>query len=393
MICPGTAVPAKLWHRGSAGCRCSRLRRHCRRAEGAWAKRCTTASPKCLNKPGGQPGTACLRRNRTSTFPWGWMGGRNGFGSMPTEASSGVQRSLPPKPTRPDTPRLALEKAACGSRFELPSKPSQRTLEEESLPSASPPGTGCVRLGKWPSSPNSPAPRASRNLVCLAPTEGEGRGDRRDNRETSSRLNPAPPGDTFAVFMAKFTSPTPRRSPRPVPAVELRRRPVVRHPAHRSDGLLWSGDHVRGQIQLQPPSCRAPRGSLSFDLKPHEARTSSSRFRMSSSLNPTNAPRSSSSPSTRAQAMADYWRQRLNASATLISPNRCSTSSTARTPCTCSSTASANRTATAALRASAHSLRRVRQRVVHDGRRSRTPRLPSGSPRLASTPGSITRAP
>ena len=112
-------------------------------------------------------------------FPLGLDGGRQRFrlhanGSIDFRSNDHYLRSRPGQ----DTPRLALEKPEVGFSFKLPGQPIRRTLEEESLP---------ICISTWET--DGVEIQQTAFVTSLAGTRAEG---------------PTPPADVSTVFLAEF---------------------------------------------------------------------------------------------------------------------------------------------------------------------------------------------
>ncbi len=245
-------------------------------------------------------------------FPLGLDGGRQRFR---LDANGGIEwrwndHYLNSRPGR-DTPRLALEKPDLNLNFSLPAVPVHRALQEESLPVCTTAwNVGGVRI------------RQTAFITRLKGSQADG---------------PVPPADAFAVFMARFiltnTASESRTVALPLNFTSGGQRIDLRADA---DGLLWAGDRLRGQMIVGTPAREAgraasasrepgeappfpagaqwtlePKASRSVELKiPFLVLTESAEREALKKLD-FDAER---------QAVAGYWRRRLDESAQLITP-------------------------------------------------------------------------
>ena len=245
-------------------------------------------------------------------FPLGLDGGRQRFR---LDANGGIEwrwndHYMNSRPGR-DTPRLALEQPDLNLSFGLPATPVHRALQEESLPVCTTTwDVGGVRV------------QQTAFITMLEGSQADG---------------PVPPADAFTVFMARFiltnTASEPRTVALPLNFTSGGQRLDLRADA---DGLLWAGDRLRGQMIVgtsaresgraalasrepgeAPPSLTSaqwtlePKASRSIELKiPFVVLTESAEREALKKLD----------FDTERQAVAGYWRRRLNESAQLITP-------------------------------------------------------------------------
>jgi hypothetical protein len=231
-------------------------------------------------------------------FPLGLDGGRQRFrlnadGSIDWRSNDHYLRNRPGR----DTPRLALEKGGVRLRFSLPSKPVHRTLQEESLP---------ICITTW--DVDGVQVKQTAFVTPLEGTQPDG---------------PAPAGDAFAVFMARFaftnTTGAPKTATLPLAFSggtsfdKLRR---------ESDNQLWNGDHVRGHLATDgQPTVEQGKVRTSWDLAPGESRTAIVKIPYVVLTEATEREALAKLDfDTERKAVAGYWRRRLNESASLITP-------------------------------------------------------------------------
>ncbi len=236
------------------------------------------------------------RKKSDIYFPLGLDGGRQRFrlhahGGIDFRSNDHYLRGRPGA----DTPRLDLEKAGGSLNFGLPGKPTFRTLAEESLP---------VVTTRW----EVEGVRVEQ-VAFVTPLEG------------TKPDGPAPPGDAFAVWMARFTFTNPTDAPKPAP-LQLKFRAGNQDLALRNDedGFIWSGQAVRAHVvpdttrsleESRWPWTLAPGQSRSLVLKvPYVVLTEPSER---------DALRKLDFDRER-EAVAGYWRRQLDRSARLITP-------------------------------------------------------------------------
>lgn len=231
-------------------------------------------------------------------FPMGLDGGRQRFrlhadGSVLFRSNDHYLRRRPGR----DTERLGLEKAPVSFTLGLPGQPVVRTLQEESLP---------VCETTW----EIEGVRVQQTAVV---TELDG----------TRPLEPPPPGDAFAVFMARlrFTNPTDSARTAALP-LRFKAADEVLEVRPDDQGLLWQGSDLRGQVIADaPPS--ADNGTLrwAWSLAPGQSRTVVLKV-------PYVRLRGGAERDALARldfdrertAVAGYWRRQLDRSARLITP-------------------------------------------------------------------------
>ena len=259
-------------------------------------------------------------------FPLGLDGGRERFrlnadGSLDWRSNDHYLRSRPGN----DTPRLALEKGGVHLRFDLPPQPMERTLDEESLPICI--GTwdlNGVRVQQVAFVTELAGATTRAEAATPSPPSGERAGVReRAEPKAPSRVNPAPPGDTFAVLLARFTLHNPTAEPKTVTLpLEFGGAQSFANLRAGVTGLLWNGDHVRGQVVSQTaPVGEGSRLRFTWTLAPKETRQVVLKLSYVVLTEPAEHAALKQLDFDRERtAVADYWRQRLNQSAKLITP-------------------------------------------------------------------------
>jgi hypothetical protein len=230
-------------------------------------------------------------------FPLGLDGGRQRFrlnadGSLDWRSNDHYLQGRPGR----DTPRLALEKAEVSLRFGLPSKPVHRTLQDESLP---------ICITTWDM--DGVQVKQTAFVTSLAGAQPEG---------------PTPAADSFVVFMSWFTFTNTTDEPKSLLIPLDFKAGGQRLDLRAADGLLWAGDHGRGAYavegrpgvganRLQWDLSFPPHGDWSMTLKiPYLVLTEAGEREALQKLD----------FDVERKAMAAYWRQRLNESASLITP-------------------------------------------------------------------------
>ncbi len=236
-------------------------------------------------------------------FPLGLDGGRQRFrlnadGSLDWRSNDHYLANRPGR----DTPRLALEKAGVSLRFGLPSQPTQRTLEEESLP---------ICITTW----EMDGVQVKQTAYL---TELEGAAARAESGSPAV----APPADAFAVLMARFaftnTTAEPKTASLPLNFKAGGQRLELR----AADNLLWVGERCRGAFTAETaPEAEANQLKWTLLMPAHSARVITLKIPYLVLTEP--GERESLQKldfDAERKAMAGYWRQRLNQSASLITP-------------------------------------------------------------------------
>ena len=238
------------------------------------------------------------RKKSDIYFPLGLEGGRERFRLEPSGSTSFRYNELflNNRPGK-DTPRLALEKRWVSFTFGLPAKPVFRTLVEDSLP---------VVQTRW--EVDGVRIEQTAFATALDGTQADG---------------PPPAGDTFTVFLARFTftNATAETKTATLPLTYQTGDDTVLLRADAA-GRLWYGDKPRGQF-LADAAPIEERGHLkwSWPLAPGESRqvvlkipyvilteTSERAALLKLDYNRELA------------AVSDYWRRRVTQSAKLITP-------------------------------------------------------------------------
>lgn len=239
------------------------------------------------------------RKRSSIYFPLGLDGGRQRFrlnanGSIEFRSNDGYLQHRPGK----DTPRLALEKAPVQVRFGLPDQPVHRTLEEACLP---------ICETTW--EVNGVRVRQTAFVTALEGTDPKAG---------------TPPADTFTVWMARFTMTNPTGTPKPATLpVAFGGAPAFEKLRVSADGLIWNGDLLRAQAVAEESAPAVEPGKLtwSWTLSPGQTRT----LVLKIPYVVLNEPAEHESLrrlnfELERKAAADYWRQRLDQSARLVTP-------------------------------------------------------------------------
>jgi len=232
-------------------------------------------------------------------FPMGLDGGRQRFlleadGTIQCRHNDHYLRARPGQ----DTPRLALESSPVRFRFGPPRQPVNRYLDEDSIP---------ICTTTWQDG-------GVRTIQTAFVTELTG----------THADGPVPPGDALAVCLARFVFTNTAANPKTA-TLRLSYQAGDSKPSLRVDarGLLWLGDHARGQI-LPPPAdlpTLAPDSHLSWTLGPGESKTVI--VKIPYLLLTGNAEAESLAAldfDSQRAAVAGYWHRRLGESARLITP-------------------------------------------------------------------------
>jgi hypothetical protein len=232
-------------------------------------------------------------------FPLGLDGGRQRFrlnadGSIQFRSNDHYLKQRPGL----DTPRLELEAGSGRLTFGLPGRPVTRTLEEESLP---------IVYSAW----DQDGLRIEQTafVTALGGLDADG---------------PAPPGDTFTVFLARFTFTNPTDRPQTT-AWPWRFQaggdgPVLLRAA--PDGLIYRADQLRGQVLADTAPVADPAGlRWSVTLAPGQSQSVILKFPYVVLVGEAERLALTRLDFDREhQAAANYWRRRLDQSARLITP-------------------------------------------------------------------------
>jgi hypothetical protein len=238
------------------------------------------------------------RKTSAIHFPLGLEGGRERFrldpdGSTWFRLNEHYLTKLPGR----DTPRLALEKRPVGFSFGLPARPAFRTLAEDSLP---------VVLTRWEE--DGVRVEQTAFVTALAGTQADA---------------PPPAGDTFAVWLARFTFTNPAAVPKTasLPLTYTAGNDTVPLRA-AADGLLWNGNQPRGQyVADSAPAAERDHLKWSWTLAPGESRQVVLKIPyVILAADPEQAALCKLDFDRELTAVSGYWRRRLNQSAKLITP-------------------------------------------------------------------------
>jgi len=238
------------------------------------------------------------RKKSDIYFPLGLDGGRQRFrlqpnGGIDFRTNDEFLRRRPGA----DTPRLDLESGNGSVSFGLPARPVFRTLDEESLP---------IVTTRWERDGVQIEQVAF--VTSLNGTQADA---------------PPPPGDAFTVWLARFNftnaSSETRRFSLPL-SFKAGNKTVSLHAGEH--GALLIGDHLRAQVQSErQPVAEGDKQVWTWTLAPSEWQTLTLKIPYLvltqqleyGALGDLNFEKER-------QAVADYWRRRLNESAKLITP-------------------------------------------------------------------------
>ena len=238
------------------------------------------------------------RKKSDIYFPLGLEGGRERFRLEPSGATSFRYNELflNNRPGK-DTPRLALEKRWVSFAFDLPAKPAFRTLAEDCLP---------VVQTRW--EVDGVRVEQTAFATALDGTQADG---------------PPPAGDTFTVFLARFTftNATAETKTATLPLTYKTGDDTVLLRAD-ADGLLWNGDKLRGQFRADgAPGSEQSRLKWSWTLAPGEARQIELKIPyviLTEAVEQTALRKLDFDREL--GAVTGYWRRRVAQSAKLITP-------------------------------------------------------------------------
>lgn len=238
------------------------------------------------------------RKKSDIYFPLGLEGGRERFRLEPSGSTSFRYNELFLK-NRPgkDTPRLELEKRGVSFTFGLPAKPVFRTLAEESLP---------VVQTHW--DVDGVRVEQSAFATALDGTQADG---------------PLPAGDTFTVFIARFTFTNATDAPKTatLPLTYKTGDETIRLRAD-AEGRLWNGDKLRGQLLTDStPVAEQDHLKWSWSLAPGESRQVV--LKIPYVILTETAERAALLKldfDRELAAVSNYWRRRLDQSAKLVTP-------------------------------------------------------------------------
>jgi hypothetical protein len=231
-------------------------------------------------------------------FPMGLDGGRQRFG-LNADGSAFFRSNdhyLQGRPGR-DTPRLELEKAPMRVKFDLPDKPTFRSIEEDSLP---------ICHTTW----NVDGVQLEQTAFVTA-------------LDGTQAAGPVPPADTFAVWMARFTFTNATDAPKTASL------PMIFSGGESfeklridANGFLWNGDTVRGQALGEAvPVAESGQLKWSWTLAPRQSQTIVIKIPYLVLTAPGERDALARLEFKREQtSVAGYWRRRLEESARLITP-------------------------------------------------------------------------
>jgi hypothetical protein len=196
-----------------------------------------------------------------------------------------------------DTPRLELEKPAVHFQFGLPENPAERHVEEESIPT-------CITT--WERDGVRIVQTAFATVLDGARSDG-----------------PPPAPDACAVAMLRFdftnTTSSSRLADLPI---TLRGNESYDHLRFDGQGLIWNGDQLRGQVTAEEvPIVSSNQVHWSAALPAHGKKSLTIKLPFLPLIQPAEVAALGSLDFERERkATADYWRQVLNKSARLITP-------------------------------------------------------------------------
>lgn len=231
-------------------------------------------------------------------FPMGLDGGRQRFrlhadGSIDWRSNDHYLQRRPGR----DTERLRVEKAPIALDFGIDSEPVFRTLQEDSLP---------VCETTW----DKDGCRIQQTAVV---TELNG----------TQANSGTPPGDAFAVFMARFTlsnrTQTPIDAPLPLRFFSGNKSAALRLD---SNGVLWQGGNLRGQVIADsPPAVKGDALHWAWTLAPGQSRTVLVKIPYVVLAGDAEQDALMRLDFDRERtAVAGYWRRQLDRSAKLVTP-------------------------------------------------------------------------
>lgn len=237
-------------------------------------------------------------KRRPMYLPLGLDGGRQRFCLNP-DGSILFRTNDPYLQRRPgrDTPRLAIEPSPVRFRFGLPEQPVARTLEEGSLP-----------IGRSTWEVEGLQVEQTAFVTSLEGTRAEG---------------PPPPGDAFAVWMARFTFTNPLDAPKRA-VLRLQGEAGGKPLSLRVDeeGRLWTGEALRGQVVAKGrPVQEAGEWRWAWELGPQDSETAVVKIPYLP-LTEAEEHRALARLDFEAEvrAVAGYWRRRLDQGMRLLTP-------------------------------------------------------------------------
>lgn len=237
-------------------------------------------------------------KRRPIYLPLGLEGGRQRFR---LDGDGGVlfrtnNHFLESRPGR-ETPRLAQDGACLHFRFGLTETPVARTIEDASIP-----------IGHTTWEVDGLRVEQTAFATALEGTDPEG---------------PLPAGDTFTVFLARFTFTNPTAQPKEaVLPVECRADDAPEALEVDGEGMLWAGDHLRGQVVAAgSPTIAHGVPAWCWLLAPGETRTALVKIPYVLLTEEAERQALQALDYEREQAaVAAYWRRRLDQGMRLITP-------------------------------------------------------------------------
>jgi hypothetical protein len=238
------------------------------------------------------------RKKSDIYFPLGLDGGRQRFrlqpqGGFEFRTNDEFLRRRPGT----DTPRLDLEAGNGSVSFDLPARPAFRTLDEESLP---------IVTTRWER--DGVRIEQITFVTVLIGMQADAL---------------PPPGDASTVLLARFNLANSSSEPKDV-TLPLHFKAGGKNVPLRAelDGLLWSGDNVRGQFIADVPPGGEPSGlQWKWTLAPGESRSLVLKLPYVVLTEATeHAALKQLDFEVEHQSVAGYWRRRLDESAKLITP-------------------------------------------------------------------------
>lgn len=238
------------------------------------------------------------RKKSDIYFPLGLDGGRQRFrlqpnGGIDFRTNDEFLRRRPGA----DTPRLDLEGGGGSVSFGLPARPTFRTLQEESFP---------IVTTLWERDGIQIEQVAF--VTMLGGTQADA---------------PSPPGDAFAVWLARFAF-TNNTSEAKTVSLPLSFNVGGQSVALRADanGLLWVGDRVRGQLVANAaPAGEPTKLEWNWRLAPGESRALVIKIPYVVLMEPAEAAALRKLDfAAEHHAVTGFWRRRLDQSTRLLTP-------------------------------------------------------------------------
>jgi hypothetical protein len=231
-------------------------------------------------------------------FPLGLDGGRQRF---QWEANSEVRlrlndHYLQARPGK-DTPRLKLEAAGGRFRFGLPAAPTERALQEDTLP---------ICISTWDT--NGIRITETAFVTELGGTHADGE---------------VPAADAFVVFMAQLLYANTSATPQSVALSITYQTGDSPHPLRVDDsGFIWAGEMFRGELSADDkPDAQGERVEWNWSLAPGATKKVLVKIPYVVLTEKTEHEALARLDFTKERtAVAGYWRRRLDESAQLITP-------------------------------------------------------------------------